>query len=149
MDTEERTFRVRGLHCAGCVSKIEATVAALDGVQSVQVSLEPGLARAVFDPSRITPETVSASIAALGYTVDDVGPGEPSRVTRACAAARSPMTLAVAVWLCTLPFVFLLLVPWRGARAAVTGAVLLLVGITAVCWTLCAAGRARHAKETR
>lgn len=51
----------------------------------------------------------------------------------------SATTIAVAVWACTLPFVFLLIVPWLGLRAAVTTALALLVGISLVCWVLCAA----------
>ncbi len=47
------------------------------------------------------------------------------------------MALAVAVWVCTLPFVFLLMMPWRGVLAAVTAAFVLLGGVTAVCWAVC------------
>lgn len=47
------------------------------------------------------------------------------------------MGLAVAVWVCTLPFVFLLMVPWRGVRAAVVTALIILGGVIAVCWSVC------------
>lgn len=57
----------------------------------------------------------------------------------------SSMTLALAVWACTLPFVFLLVVPLLGARAALTTALALLVGIGLVCLALCAAATARRA----
>lgn len=58
--------------------------------------------------------------------------------------ATSTMTLALAVWLCTLPFVFILMVPWLGTQAAITTALVLLAGIAVVCWALCAWDR-RHA----
>ncbi|MBI2016706.1 MAG: heavy-metal-associated domain-containing protein, partial [Candidatus Rokubacteria bacterium] len=45
MSAERRTFRITGMHCAGCVSKVEAVLAGLDGVSQAAVSLEPGLAR--------------------------------------------------------------------------------------------------------
>jgi len=59
------------------------------------------------------------------------------------------MTAGLIVWVCTLPFVFLLMVPWRGFRVALITAVLLLGGLTVVCWAMCTWGRstpggARH-----
>ncbi|MBI1736550.1 MAG: hypothetical protein HYR51_15375 [Candidatus Rokubacteria bacterium] len=52
-------------------------------------------------------------------------------------AAGSSMTLAIAVWLCTLPFVFLLIVPSRGTGAAVTTALVLLAAIALACFAIC------------
>ena len=51
------------------------------------------------------------------------------------------MPLALAIWLCALPFVFLLVGPWLGFRSAVATAIGLLVVITAVCWMLCRTGQ--------
>lgn len=56
----------------------------------------------------------------------------------------SAMPLALAVWLCTLPFVFLLVGPWFGLRTAITTALVLLVVIAIVCWALCKAGGMHH-----
>ena len=57
------------------------------------------------------------------------------------ADGHSSMTLALAVWACTLPFVFLLIVPRLGVQAAVITALALLVAIALVCWTVCAWSR--------
>lgn len=54
------------------------------------------------------------------------------------ADRRSPLALALAVWACTLPFVFLLIVPRLGVRPALITALALLVAIAIVCWTVCA-----------
>ena len=40
---------ISGMHCAGCVGKVEAVLGELPGVMRVAVSLEPGLARVDFD----------------------------------------------------------------------------------------------------
>ena len=64
------------------------------------------------------------------------GRRDPTRADR-----RSSMTLALAVWACTLPFVFLLIVPRLGVQAAVITALALLVAIALVCWTVCAWSR--------
>ncbi len=53
----------------------------------------------------------------------------------------SPARLALAVWLCALPFVFLLVAPVLGAWVAVATAFALLAGLFFVCWTLCVWGR--------
>jgi uncharacterized membrane protein len=51
------------------------------------------------------------------------------------------MGLTVAVWICTLPLVILLIVPWLGVRVGIVTALVLLVVLSIVCWILCAAGR--------
>ena len=52
-----------------------------------------------------------------------------------------PLGLALCVWACTLPFVFLLTVPWFGLRVAVITAVVLLAVIGVVCWAVCVGSR--------
>lgn len=47
------------------------------------------------------------------------------------------MGIAVAVWLCILPFVGLLLIPIIGISAAIAVVLLLLVGLLALCWGRC------------
>jgi hypothetical protein len=55
------------------------------------------------------------------------------------AQSRFPsMGLALMVWACTLPFVFVLMVPWLGTRAAITTSLALLAGLVFVCWAVCA-----------
>jgi hypothetical protein len=60
-----------------------------------------------------------------------------------------PMGLALCVWLCTLPFVFLLIAPWFGVRVALVTALVLLVIVGMVCWVLCVGGRVRCGASTR
>ncbi|MCL6554353.1 MAG: hypothetical protein K6W08_14720 [Firmicutes bacterium] len=47
------------------------------------------------------------------------------------------MLTGLLLWLCTLPLVGLLVLPWFGARTAVVGALVLLVVIVAACYALC------------
>ena len=70
MRREARTFQVSGMHCAGCVGKVEAALGELPGVMRVAVSLEPGLARVDFDGDRASPEAIVGAITGLGYQVD-------------------------------------------------------------------------------
>jgi len=56
----------------------------------------------------------------------------------------TPMPLALIIWLCALPLVFLLFGPWLGLRVALTTALVLLAVIMAVCWALCFTGNIRR-----
>lgn len=51
----------------------------------------------------------------------------------------APMAVALAVWICTLPFVALLLAPWLGSTVAGWVALSFLVIIVGLCWGLCSA----------
>jgi Cu+-exporting ATPase len=70
MRREARTFQVSGMHCAGCVGKVEAALGELPGVVRVAVSLEPGLARVDFDGDRASPDAIARAITGLGYQVE-------------------------------------------------------------------------------
>jgi hypothetical protein len=47
------------------------------------------------------------------------------------------MALTIALWLCVLPLVGLLVVPFFGLRVAAVTAVALLIGAMAICWGIC------------
>jgi hypothetical protein len=48
-----------------------------------------------------------------------------------------------------VPFVFLLIVPWLGVRAAIVMALVLLPVIAVACRKLCAANQVAHGPSTR
>jgi copper chaperone CopZ len=62
MRRDARTFRVSGMHCAGCVGKVEAAPGGISGVMRVTASLEPGLARVELDGDRVNPEAIARAI---------------------------------------------------------------------------------------
>jgi uncharacterized membrane protein YqjE len=47
------------------------------------------------------------------------------------------MLLALAVWLCGLPLLTLIVLPWLGWPAALTAAAVLLLAALAACWGAC------------
>ena len=53
-------------------------------------------------------------------------------------ADRAPMALTLGVWLCTLPFIFLLLGPLFGWGVALSAAGGVLLVLALVCWSVCA-----------
>jgi hypothetical protein len=61
-------------------------------------------------------------------------PGPDARQHR---GDRSATELTAAVWVCTLPFMFLLLGPWLGWKAILVIALAWAAVMAAVCWMIC------------
>ncbi|MGW8266308.1 MAG: heavy metal translocating P-type ATPase, partial [Longimicrobiales bacterium] len=85
---------VDGIHCAGCVSRIEKALEGLDGVREASVNLATGEARVSFDPAAVSTGAIRVAVEEAGYTV-------PSGVTEIpiqgmhCAACVSRVERAV------------------------------------------------------
>lgn len=60
------TWQVVGMTCGHCVSAVRAELAALDGVQSVDVVLESGSVTVVSD-APLEEQSVAAAIEEAGY----------------------------------------------------------------------------------
>jgi copper chaperone len=60
---------VTGMTCGGCVNSVQNVLAALPGVQNVEVILNPGQANVVYDPSRIDPAALAQAIIDAGFGV--------------------------------------------------------------------------------
>jgi Cu+-exporting ATPase len=69
------TFRVTGMTCAGCVRRVETTLAALDGVNSATVNLMTEEAVVAYDPAQLTTETIEQVVSALGFEAKRKDPG--------------------------------------------------------------------------
>jgi copper chaperone len=67
---ETRVLNVKGMSCQHCVRAVHTAVAALPGVDTVEVSLEKNLVTVGFDPSRTGVPSISAAIEEQGYTVE-------------------------------------------------------------------------------
>ena len=70
-DKEKTILRVKGIHCASCVSMVKKTVKKVDGVEDASVSLESGKVTVVFDPAKKPMENVVKAINKMGYKVVD------------------------------------------------------------------------------
>lgn len=67
--TEETQLKVQGMSCGHCVKAIENGVGELEGIHSVNVSLEKGLVDVSFDNSKVTLENIKEAIEEEGYVV--------------------------------------------------------------------------------
>ncbi|MEW6254139.1 MAG: heavy metal-associated domain-containing protein [Planctomycetota bacterium] len=65
----EVTLAVTGMTCGGCVASVQRVLTAIPGVQSAEVSLDPGQVRVVFDPDRTDRAALVQAITAAGFGV--------------------------------------------------------------------------------
>lgn len=68
-------YKVKGMHCASCVSLIQNKVGKLEGIESVSVGLATEKATVVFSNEKQIPlETLNATISPMGYTLEELHP---------------------------------------------------------------------------
>ena len=67
----EIILSVTGMTCGGCVNSVQKVLAALPGVQSVEVTLSPGQARVVVDPARVNRAALAQAVIDAGFGVSD------------------------------------------------------------------------------
>ncbi len=70
----QKTFPIRGMHCASCSLTIERTLKKLDGIESVEVSYGTEKAKIQFDESKIDAAKMTKAIDPLGYSLIDEAP---------------------------------------------------------------------------
>jgi len=79
---------VDGIHCAGCVSRVEGALLGVQGVVEASVNLATGEARVSFDPGSAGLEELLAAVEGAGYQVP-VGVTEVAVQGMHCAACVS------------------------------------------------------------
>ena len=67
----EIILSVTGMTCGGCVNSVQKVLAALPGVQRVEVTLSPGQARVTYDPARIDGAALVQAVIDAGFGVRD------------------------------------------------------------------------------
>ncbi len=67
VETDRAEFRVSGMSCASCVVNIESVLGDVPGVDRVDVSFGTERATVEFDPTRVTPDQLQATVADAGY----------------------------------------------------------------------------------
>lgn len=58
---------IGGMHCAGCVARVEKTLSALEGVAQVRVNLATESAAIAYDQARVEPMQLVRAIETLGF----------------------------------------------------------------------------------
>ncbi|MDE2719955.1 heavy metal translocating P-type ATPase [Candidatus Palauibacter polyketidifaciens] len=101
-----KTYRIAGMHCAGCVGSVERSLNAVDGVEaSVSLPAES----ATLTLARDVPfEELTAAVEGAGYEIEpiadvDRGEAERSRLAEAEARSREARKTMWAAWALTAP----------------------------------------------
>jgi len=66
-DLSDRTLKIEGMHCAGCVNSVEKSLKELDGVEDVTVNLASESARVAYDPNLVNMDDFEEAVANSGY----------------------------------------------------------------------------------
>ena len=66
---ETVTMDVKGMTCGGCVASVTRVLKGLPGVESVDVTLQPGRATVRYDASKVAPPALKAAVEGAGYDV--------------------------------------------------------------------------------
>ena len=64
---QTHSFDVSGMTCGGCTGSVQRALSQIDGVSHAEVTLRPGVATVVTDPSRVTAAQIESAITRLGY----------------------------------------------------------------------------------
>jgi len=67
----EIVLPVTGMTCGGCVNSVQRVLAALPGVERVEVTLQPGQARVVFDAAQVDRAALVQAVVDAGFGVAD------------------------------------------------------------------------------
>ena len=62
---------VTGMTCGGCVNSVQRVLTAVPGVQTAEVTLQPGQARVVYDATRTDRAALAQAIVDAGFGVAD------------------------------------------------------------------------------
>lgn len=107
-ETRESLLAVPGIHCAGCISKIENGLPKVTGIESARVNMGARRVAIRHDPA-LAPPDLKAALARLGFAAEpladpgiDVAAAENRTLLRALAvagfAAMNIMLLSVSIW---------------------------------------------------
>ncbi|MFA7000169.1 MAG: heavy metal translocating P-type ATPase [Candidatus Paceibacterota bacterium] len=67
MEQNKKTFGIKGMHCASCVSIIESSLKKVDGISNVIVNIATEKATVTYDPNKVTDEHLSSAVSNVGY----------------------------------------------------------------------------------
>lgn len=67
-----KTFNISGMTCGGCTASVQKALQAVDGVQSISVSLENQQAVISFDEAIVSVQALSEMIEDAGFDVSAV-----------------------------------------------------------------------------
>jgi Cd2+/Zn2+-exporting ATPase len=66
---EKKELRIKGLHCADCVDKIEKTMKPIEGIHYIKLSFATSKMEVQYEPKKISLDEIHSKIKSLGYDI--------------------------------------------------------------------------------
>ncbi|EHH67772.1 heavy-metal-associated domain-containing protein [Gluconobacter morbifer] len=63
------TFRIQGMSCTGCSSRLQKALEGVEGVEDAEVTLEPPQAVIQYDDMRVSPTQLQETVEEVGFDV--------------------------------------------------------------------------------
>lgn len=102
------TLSITGMHCAGCVRRVETSLKSVEGVHDAVVNLATERATVTYDRRRVSPEDLISTVTRLGYGASEVAEAKEARdrekVAREQEIRRQSIRFALAALL-SLPLI--------------------------------------------
>ncbi len=105
-----------GVHCGACISSVERGLGAMPGVRSARVNLTLKRVAVQADP-QVTPQTLIARLAALGYEAHELDPGM-LQATEGDAQGRDLLMRLAVAFFAMMNIMLLSVAVWSGAADA-------------------------------
>jgi Cu+-exporting ATPase len=70
-DATRRNFRIKGMHCAACSSRVEKAVSGLTGVREASVNLATERMSVDYDPQSLDEEQIASAVSQAGYEAEE------------------------------------------------------------------------------
>src|SRR3989344_4420415 len=67
MTESKKTFSIKGMHCASCVTMLERALKQVNGVSQANVNLATEKATVSYDPQKVTDKHLESAVANVGY----------------------------------------------------------------------------------
>lgn len=67
MQMKKDVFKIEGIHCASCVSRIEKALLNLNGIKNVSIILTNGMTSISYDENLVSPKDMKTVVDSLGY----------------------------------------------------------------------------------
>lgn len=69
MNTTSIEIQIEGMTCGGCTARVTRALQAVTGVQSANVTLNPGAAQIVFDANQTSRLALETTLEEAGYAI--------------------------------------------------------------------------------
>ena len=69
VEAQRLDLPIGGMHCAGCVARVEKTLLGLPGVREAQVNLATETATLHYEPAAVTLAEVVQAVQGIGYQI--------------------------------------------------------------------------------